>query len=81
MGRVTTLEERILINELADAGYTDPEIAEMVGWSRWTVRKWRRRGSHGRQALASKMGRPIRGKGAFAFAKWRILSILPPYKS
>lgn len=61
MGRVTTLEERILINELADAGYTDPEIAELLALSRWTVRKWRRRGRQGRQALASKMGRPVTG--------------------
>jgi transposase len=62
MGRITTLEERILINELSAAGYTDPEIAEQLGWSRATVRKWRRRGVQGREHLESHLGRPVTGE-------------------
>lgn len=61
MGRTTTLEERVLFRELARAGHTDVEIAEQTGWSLPTVRKWRRRGSRGRQALVSVMGRPLIG--------------------
>jgi transposase len=61
MGRVTTLEERVMICELSEAGFTDREIAGQTGWSRWTVRKWRRRGREGRTALASAMGRPAAG--------------------
>lgn len=61
MGKRTTLEERVLMCELAEAGYSDREIAETLEWSVATVRKWRRRGRKGRQALASQMGRPPTG--------------------
>ena len=61
MGRTTTIEERVLIGELSEVGHTDRESAEQTGWSRWTVRKWRRRGRKGRKALASNMGRPATG--------------------
>lgn len=62
MRRVTTLEERVLINELAEAEYTNGQIAEQVGWKEPTVRKWRARGHcQGRPGLVSKMGRPITG--------------------
>ncbi len=61
MGRMTTLEERMLFRSLAQAGHTDCEIAEQTDWSLSTVRKWRRRGERGRQALVSFMGRPARG--------------------
>jgi len=61
MGRVTTVEERVIICELAKAGHTDREIATQVGWSKWTVRTWRRRGREGRKALASVVGRPATG--------------------
>jgi transposase len=62
MGKTTTLEDRMLINELARAGLTDTEIAERVGWSPFTVRKWRRRSNNqGRQGVASVMGRPTIG--------------------
>ena len=37
----TELADRLRINELAKAGQTDQQIAEVVGFSRWTVRKWR----------------------------------------
>jgi len=62
MGKITTLRERQIINDLAAAGVADREIAELLGWSIPTVRKWRRRGScQGRQGLASTMGRPATG--------------------
>lgn len=61
MGKITTLEERMLFRELARAGHTDDEIAEQTGWSVSTVRKWRRRADQGRQALVSVMGRPATG--------------------
>jgi len=32
MGKITTLEERMLFRELARAGHTDDEIAEQTGW-------------------------------------------------
>lgn len=58
----TTLEERHVILELAQAGLTDKEIAEQVGRSQGTVRKWRRRGQRqGRRGLKSVMGRPAQG--------------------
>jgi len=61
-GRTTTLEERIEIGERWEAGQTDPEIAEAIGCSVWTVRKWRRRYQReGRSGLASRMGRPPTG--------------------
>jgi hypothetical protein len=63
MGKPTALEERVLINELARAGHTDRKIAEQLGWSVSTIRKWRRRGNReGRQGLASVMGRPPTGE-------------------
>ena len=61
-GRRTTLEERIEINDRSDAGQTDPEIAPEMGFSVWTVRKWRRKGQReGRSGLVSQMGRPAIG--------------------
>ena len=61
MGRRTTIEERVLICELSEIGFTDRGIGEQMGWSRWTVRKWRRRGREGRKVLASAIGRPASG--------------------
>jgi transposase len=60
--RTTTLQERVSIGALAQAGHSDAEIAERLGWSIWAIRKWRRRGQpemSGR--LASRMGRPRTG--------------------
>jgi len=63
MGKATTLEERILISELAKGGQTDRAIAEQLGWSVSTVRKWRRRAKHdGRPGLVSRLGRPRTGE-------------------
>ena len=43
MSKRTTLEDRLQIVALAEAGLTDPQIVEQIGWSKHTVRKWRRR--------------------------------------
>lgn len=62
MARTTTLQDRIIIWELAEAGTPDPWIANAVGWKVPTVRKWRRRAQRqGRKGLASSMGRPVTG--------------------
>jgi len=62
MTKMTTLEDRLTIGELARAGYPDRQIARIVNWGLATVRKWRRRcqpnSPHG---LASAMGRPATG--------------------
>jgi transposase len=48
--------------ELAQSGKTDADIAKELGWSPWTVRKWRRQQrDQGRIGLHSQMGRPKRG--------------------
>jgi transposase len=60
--RTSTLQERIEIGERSDAGQTDPGIAQAMGRSVWTIRKWRRGWrQQGRGGLASKMGRPPGG--------------------
>lgn len=62
MSRSTSIEERIQIVTLAEAGFTDQQIGQRLGLSLYTARKWRRRAVHGgRAALASKMGRPASG--------------------
>jgi transposase len=62
MSTDTSLEIRMRILELSQANYTDQQIADKVGYSVPTVRKWRRRGEReGREALASKRGRPRTG--------------------
>ena len=62
MARVTSLEERMLIWSMAEAGCSDNEIATRLGWSIPTVRKWRRRAQReGRSGLVSHMGRPATG--------------------
>lgn len=53
----TSLQERAAIRALAQAGQSDPEIAQQLRLSRYTVRKWRRRAKQG-QGLGSQMGRP-----------------------
>lgn len=58
----TELADRVQISTLAAAGQDDQTIAEAVGWSQWTVRKWRRRyRDQGRAGLKTKMGRPKKG--------------------
>jgi hypothetical protein len=61
-GQQTTLAERIEIGERWEAGQTDPEIAQAIGRSCWTVRKWRRKYQReGRPGLATHLGRPASG--------------------
>lgn len=75
----TSLQERVMIQELAEAGFTDRRIAQQMGRSIHTVRKWRRKGQHqGRAGLISRMGRPARGalssfsaKTADTLRRWR----------
>jgi transposase len=58
----TSLEERVRIIEMAAGGKTSKEIAQEMGLSISTVKKWRRRHREGgRQGLASKIGRPRKG--------------------
>lgn len=60
--RPTTLEDRVTIVTLAEAGHSDRDIAQRIGCSLETVRKWRRRGKReGLPGLVSKMGRPATG--------------------
>lgn len=67
--RMTSLEERVMINALAKAGYGDTEIAQQLGWKVATVRKWRRRGRTGLPGLATHMGHPATGAmSTFALA-------------
>jgi transposase len=74
-GRTTTLEERIEIGERWEAGQTDPEIAEALGCSVWTIRKWRRKYQReGRSGLASRMGRPP--TGALGYFPKRVRDII-----
>lgn len=62
MARMTTLQDRVTIDQMSQQGYTDSQIASEVGWPIPTVRKWRRRARRdGRKGLASKMGRPVAG--------------------
>jgi hypothetical protein len=62
MARMTSLQDRATIDQLAQLGYTDSQIAAEVGWKVQTVQKWRRRVQRdGRTGLASEMGRPATG--------------------
>ena len=58
--KATSLQERVTIRVLAEAGRKDREIAVQLHRSRYTVRKWRRKAAAGKR-LGSKMGRPVRG--------------------
>lgn len=61
-GHPTSFQERLEIGERATAGQSDSEIAQALGCSIYTVRKWRRRYlNHGRDGLSSDMGRPAGG--------------------
>ena len=64
--RRSSLQERVLMVRLAQAGYPDRAIAAEVGWSLGTVRKWRRRGQPAppgevTRALSGRLGRPACG--------------------
>lgn len=62
MTRITTLQDRVTMDQMSRQGYTASQIASEVRWAIPTVRKWRRRARRdGRKGLASKMGRPATG--------------------
>lgn len=61
-GRRTTLTERFEISQRVQTGQPDATIAEAMGLSRFTVRKWRRTAQRqGRAGLAPRLGRPPTG--------------------
>jgi len=61
-GQTTTFQTHLEISEHAAAGLNDTQIAERVGCSVWTARKWRRRAQkRGRLGFISHMGRPVTG--------------------
>ena len=61
-GKATQLQERMEIVERSATGASDAEVAAAMGWSQWTVRKWRRKGhTQGRSGLAPRLGRPASG--------------------
>jgi len=71
-GKTTTLEERVLIGEMAKAGRNSREIALELGQPLATVRKWRQKyAREGRDGLLSLMGRPAAGALATAPAEMR----------
>ena len=45
--RMTSLQERLRIVEMATEGKKDVEIAQELGWKERTVRKWRLKGQSG----------------------------------
>ncbi len=58
----TTLQQRLEIVERAQAGESDAAIAQALSFSRWTVRKWRRKErDQGRAGLTPSRGRPATG--------------------
>jgi transposase len=58
----TTLQERVMIQELSQGGLPDRQVASQLSLSIHTARKWRRRGrEQGKTGLLSKMGRPAKG--------------------
>jgi transposase InsO family protein len=62
LGKPTTsMEQRLAIGALAQAGHADSAIARTLGLSQAVVRKWRRRGRAGAAGLVTQLGRPARG--------------------
>ena len=59
--RMTTLQERKEIAERSAIGQTDAQIAQAMGISIATVRKWRRKQKDGKDPPVSRMGRPPTG--------------------
>jgi hypothetical protein len=61
-GKTLSYPERLACAEQAATGQTDAQIAQGLGWSKWSVRKWRRAyDQQGEAGLISRMGRPKRG--------------------
>ena len=53
----TSVQDRVLIMELTDAGATARRLGERVGWSRATVRRWHRRSYHAGRAARRRTSR------------------------
>jgi hypothetical protein len=69
-GQTTTFQTCLEISENAAAGLNDTRIAERVGCSIWTVRKWRRRSIHqGCVGFKSHIGPPISGPSLVPFPR------------
>ncbi len=61
-GKQMPYPERLACGEQALAGKTDTQLAQETGWSRWTIRKWRRAyARQGAVGLAPVLGRPKQG--------------------
>lgn len=61
-GKITRYAERLACASKIASEQTDAEIAQRLGWSKWTVRKWRRAyQKNGEDGLFSQMGRPRGG--------------------
>jgi len=61
-GKIMMYTQRLACANQAADGQTDGEMAQRLGWSKWTVRKWRRAyQKNGEEGLLSRMGRPQRG--------------------
>jgi len=74
--RTTTIQQRQQIMELVQAGHSYAEIAQLLGLSYWTIRKWSRRTRNGELAqLVSPLGRPRYGPLAKAqpLIRYRVL--------
>jgi transposase len=74
--RATTLQQRQRIMELVQGGHSYNDIAQMLGLSYWTIRKWSQRTRGGEMSrLVSAMGRPRRGPLAHAhpLIRYRVL--------
>lgn len=61
-GKRMDYAEKIVCLQLIQAGQSDGQIAQQTGWSRWTIRKWRRAyRKQGEAGFAPAMGRPKQG--------------------
>lgn len=61
-GKTMTYTERLACANESVERPTDAILAQRLGWSKWTVRKWRRAyQKNGEDGLLSRMGRPQRG--------------------
>ncbi len=77
MSKRTSLEDRVEIAEMVEAGKTNQEIMAATGWCEGTVYKWRRRvRTQGRAGLAVNFGRPKWGamSNCSAAITWQVLA-------
>ena len=76
--QATTIGKRREMMQLVEEGHTYAEVAEQIGVSFWTTRKWLRIGKRGGQKnLASCYGRPRAGPmaGYDPLLKYRVLRL------